>query len=244
MFGLNQLFQKKESVSLSVLQSDMHAHTIPGIDDGAKSIDMSLEMIRQFAALGYKKLLATPHIMNDFYRNTPDIILRGAEMVQKRLQQEEISMQFDAAAEYYADEVFMQKIKTEKLLTFGKNYVLFELPMFAETPHLGQIIFDLQLAGYTPVLAHPERYTYWYNAIEKYDEIRSKGVLLQLNVLSLTNFYSPQVRKTAQKLIDKSWVDFCGTDAHNPMQLDLISQNLSLPYLKKLLALPLLNASL
>jgi tyrosine-protein phosphatase YwqE len=116
--------------------------------------------------------------------------------------------------------------------------------MFSEPPNLNHIIFDLQLAGYTPVLAHPERYPYWHNNINKYDEIRSKGVLLQVNLLSFTGTYSPEVKKIAQKLVDKNWVDLCGTDAHNIQQLKMLESNLHLTYFHKLINLPLLNNTL
>ncbi|CAG0985417.1 MAG: capsular biosynthesis protein [Bacteroidetes bacterium] len=244
MHWLKNIFSKKEKVTLELLCCDMHSHLIPGIDDGAKDLEQSIEMIRAFKELGYKKIITTPHIMSDYYKNTPDIILNGLEKVKNELAKNHIEIEIEAAAEYYLDENFEEKIKTKKLLSFGKNYVLFELSMFSEPPHLANVIFELQVAGYTPVLAHPERYPYWHKNIDQYDELRSKGVLLQLNLLSLTGAYSAEVKKTAQKLIDFRKIDFCGSDAHSKFHLQLLSENLHLPYFHKLMALELLNKTL
>jgi tyrosine-protein phosphatase YwqE len=244
MQWLKNIFRKKIKANLGSLVADMHSHLIPGIDDGAKELAQSVEMIRFFKELGYKKIITTPHIMSDYYKNSPEIILQGKEKVINELIKNKIEISFEVAAEYYLDENFEDKIKTKELLTFGKKYILFELPMFSEPPNLNHIIFDLQLAGYTPVLAHPERYPYWHNNINKYDEIRSKGVLLQVNLLSFTGTYSPEVKKIAQKLVDKNWVDLCGTDAHNIQQLKMLESNLHLTYFHKLINLPLLNNTL
>lgn len=244
MHWLKNIFSKKEKVNLEPLCCDMHSHLIPGIDDGAKDLEQSIEIIRAFKELGYKKIITTPHIMSDYYKNTPDIILNGLEKVKNELTKNQIEIEVEAAAEYYLDENFEEKIKTKKLLSFGKNYVLFELSMFSEPPNLANVIFELQVAGYTPVLAHPERYPYWHKSINKYDELRSKGILLQLNLLSLTGAYSAEVKKTAQKLISNQWIDFCGSDAHNKFHLQLLGENLHLPYLHKLMALELLNKTL
>ena len=117
---------RKENADLSSLKSDMHSHLIPGIDDGSQGIYESLELIRKFADLGYKKLITTPHIMNDFYPNSSDNIIPLLEDLRKRIREEEIEMELEAAAEYYLDEFLLEKLdKKEPLLMFGKNMVLF-----------------------------------------------------------------------------------------------------------------------
>jgi protein-tyrosine phosphatase len=146
--------RKKETgapVSLGSLKADMHSHVIPGIDDGAGTMQDSLDMLHAFAALGYEKVITTPHIMSDGYRNTPEIILGGLEKVRVAAKGAGIDIQIEAAAEYYLDEVFVSKLD-KGLLSFGgeKRYVLFETSYVTQPMALSQTIFQLQTLGYTP----------------------------------------------------------------------------------------------
>ena len=114
-----------------------------------------------------------------------------------------------------------------------------------EPLNLLETVFELQAQGYQPVLAHPERYTYWYGRFEQLMKLRRDyGVLMQLNINSITGYYSPAAQKVAEQLIDGGLVDFVGTDAHHPRHIQMLRRSTQLPYLRKLLELPLLNASL
>lgn len=237
---LSKLFggQKKLSspIDLGVLVNDVHSHFIPGIDDGAQTIEDSLTLIQGMTQLGYKKVITTPHIMSDTYRNGPENILPGLEKVREALQQNGITTQIEAAAEYYIDADLEEKIKGKKLLTFGKkNYVLFEMPFVGEPTNLNSVIFELQLAGYTPVMAHVERYPFWHHQPEKIISLRDKGVIIQMNISSLTGYYSPAVKKVAEKLIDENAIDLVGSDCHHTGHLQLLEQARYIPHLKKLI---------
>ena len=248
MNWLRKLFTSEKvlpPIDLGQLRVDLHSHLIPGIDDGAKTMDDSLEMIRGFKALGYQKVITTPHVMSDFYRNSPEIIIAGKKEVKKALAAENIEMEFEAAAEYYLDESYTAKIEKGELLTFGDNYVLFELPYLAEPPNLATAIFEMQTNGYKPILAHPERYGFWYNNFDNYQEMVDKGVYLQLNMLSLIGHYSPIAQKIAERLIDENMISFLGSDCHNSSHLDLIDVARTRPYLHQLIESgKLLNATL
>lgn len=220
MSWFSKLFKKEEVLQpadLSGLRVDMHSHLIPGIDDGSKSLEDSVQMIRKFVEMGYQKIITTPHVMSDFYRNTPEIILGGMEDVQQELKKQNIAIEFEAAAEYYLDENLPAKITDKSLLTFGDNYVLFELPFMTEPPNFSSFIFDLQTNGYKPILAHPERYGFWHNDFEKYRDVKDRGVDLQLNILSLIGHYGPEAKKIAERLIDEGLVTFLASDCHNLM---------------------------
>ncbi|MDH5379869.1 MAG: capsular biosynthesis protein, partial [Cyclobacteriaceae bacterium] len=137
-----KLFKKQQPVDLSVLGTDVHSHLLPGIDDGARVFDDSLEMIRALIQLGYKKLITTPHIMQDYYPNTPEIILTKLEELKIVLKENDLNIEVEVAAEYYLDEFLMEKLdNTDQLLTFGKNYILFEMSFYNESPFIKDFIF-------------------------------------------------------------------------------------------------------
>lgn len=244
----SRLFSKEkpgEPVDLSVLRVDMHSHFIPGIDDGAKTMKDSIEMLTTMAELGYKKVITTPHIMGDFFRNTPAIINSGLDQVRRAVREAGIDIEVDAAAEYYFDFDLEQKLDNEKLLTFGDNYLLFEVSYMNSPDNLDGVIFKMQTSGYKPVLAHPERYPYWFRDLNNFERLKDKGVLFQLNLNSLTGHYSPETAKMAEKFIDKGWYEFTGTDCHHTGHLELIKKVRSAPALRRLIdSGKLLNAKL
>lgn len=229
--------KEKVDIDLSVLQIDIHSHLIPGIDDGSKSVEDSLNMLHAFVELGYKKVITTPHIMGDFYKNTPSTILSGLEEVRAAMLKDERlkDLKIEAAAEYYFDAEFEQKIHNEKLLTFGDKYLLFEVSYLNEPDGINNIIFQMQTHGYKPVLAHPERYPFWHNKFDKYQEFVDKGVLLQLNTNSLTGHYGPMVKKVAEQLIDANLISFIGSDCHKIEHIGVTKRIKQSLHLKKLI---------
>lgn len=239
---------KEESLppfDLALFGADMHSHLIPGIDDGARSMDETIAMLAKFESLGYKKVITTPHIMSDYYRNTPEIILSGLEQVRSTAKQLNLQIEIEAAAEYYYDEVLMDRLKRkESLLTFGDNYLLFEFSFHSEPNFVDQLIFEMLTQGYRPVLAHVERYAHLFGNAKQAIEWRERGVLLQLNLNSLTGHYGPEVQKQAKYFVDEGVIDFAATDCHRMDHLLLLENNLSNPYIHKLANLPLRNGTL
>ncbi|RPD49826.1 capsular biosynthesis protein [Hymenobacter sediminis] len=241
--------EREALATLASLGTDMHSHLLPGLDDGAETLEQSLVLLRQLQELGYRKLVMTPHIMGDFYRNTPEGIRKTLDVLRTAAAQAGLgSVELDCAAEYYLDEWLGQKIEQkEPLLSFGgeRRYVLFETSYINEPFNFSETVFNMQAAGYQPVLAHPERYTYLYGRFEELIRIRETGVLLQVNLNSLVGYYSSGAKRVAEKLVDNGMVDLVGTDAHNVKHLESIrSKVLRSDYLPKLLELPLLNSTL
>lgn len=232
LFGMEKELPPIDIANL--IKVDMHSHLIPGIDDGAKSMEESIELIRSFKELGYKKIITTPHIMSDYYKNTPEIIQTGLLKLREELSRQKIEMKIEAAAEYYLDYDFSDKIHTEKLLTFGKNYLLFEVSYLNEPDNIDGIIFELQTSGYNIILAHPERYPFWYNNPKRFETLKDKEVLFQININSLAGHYSPGAKKTAEKLIELGMVNFIGTDCHHANHLKYLEDALKQPALHKL----------
>jgi tyrosine-protein phosphatase YwqE len=232
------LFKKKKldyPVSFKGLKADMHSHLIPGIDDGSPDMKTSLFLIREMKQLGYQKLITTPHISSDLYKNNPEIIQKGLLALQNRLKQEKIDIIIEAAAEYLIDDGFESLLNNNNLTTFSNKFLLIELPYFHLPPNLYDITFELQIKGYKIMLAHPERYLYWFNNMSKYEELKDRGVYFQLNMISLTGHYSQEVKKMAEKLIDARMIDFLGSDLHNPHYLEILKKSRYEIYLEKAL---------
>lgn len=234
------LFGKKKEkdldpADLSILGVDVHSHLIPGIDDGAATIEDSLNLLAEFEALGYKKVITTPHVMSDYYRNTSEIILNGLAEVRKAKAAKGLTIEIDAAAEYNLDADFMPKIEAGDLLTFGDNYVLFELPFLSEPPMFNDVVWKLQMKGYKPVLAHVERYAFWHNQWEKIESLKDRGVYIQLNINSLTGHYGPEVKAIGEKLVENDMVDLVGSDCHNLNHIGLLQRARRKPALHKVL---------
>jgi tyrosine-protein phosphatase YwqE len=235
----SNLFKRKEQLlepaDFSVLKTDFHSHLIPGIDDGASSLEESILLIQGLRDMGFSKIITTPHCMSDFYRNTPEIINQGLATVKAELLKRGIEIALQASAEYYLDDDFERKIDEGELLPFGDNYILFELPFLSEPPNFSQVVFKLQSMGYRPILAHPERYGFYYNKFETYQEFVDRGIHLQVNLMSLMGHYSPETQRIAEKLIGQELITFLGTDLHNERQLPLLKQASCMPSLHQLL---------
>lgn len=242
--------QQQGEVSLASLVVDMHSHLLPGLDDGAETLAHSLDLLRELRSLGFGKLIMTPHVMGDFYKNTPEGIRAALAMLRMAAAEAGLSdVILECAAEYYLDEWLGRKLADgTELLTFGgeRRYLLIETSYLNEPLNLTGTIFDLKAAGYRPVLAHPERYVYFYGRFAEIEKLRQEqGVLLQLNLNSLAGYYSPAARHVAEKLIDARLVDFVGTDTHHLRHTAaLANKTLKSAYFHKLMALPLLNNTL
>ena len=236
---------KKNKEKIVLPKVDVHSHLLPEIDDGVQSIEQSLDIISRFSEMGYQKLITTPHIMSDFYRNTPEIIDDKLHQVKQAISNAQIPIEIEAAAEYYFDEHFVDLVKSKsKLLTFGDNYLLFEIGFVSEPLNLKAIIFDLITQGYKPVLAHPERYLYYHQKLNKLQDLIDRGVLLQLNTNSITGYYSKEVKKVAEKLVKNNMIHFIGSDCHNERQFEAMREAIEHKTYKKLASLPILNNSL
>lgn len=248
------LFKKKKTEqpqdgnkSIDAVQVDMHSHLLPSIDDGSKSMEESIALVKSFVAMGYKKLITTPHIMSDFYRNTPEIIYDKLDKLNDIVKSLNLDIQISAAAEYYLDEGFVAKMeKEETLLSLDteKKYLLFETSYMNSSPHFDYAVFLLQSQGYQPVLAHPERYVYLFDSFEKLKKWYDKGILFQININSLAGYYSATSKSIAERLIDNKMVNFVGSDCHGERHFKVMKDTTSTTYYKKALKLDLLNNTL
>ena len=231
------LFKKKatQTTDLSWLGTDLHSHLLPGIDDGSQDISTSLELLNGFAALGYKKIITTPHVLWEMYPNTTAIIQSKKELVRTAIQEAGINIEFGAAAEYYIDEHFQQQLKEKQpLLTIKNNLVLVEFSMITAPMDLLDVLFQMQVDGYQPIIAHPERYIYLHNRKEFFNQLKDSGCLFQLNLLSLTPHYGTSVQALAEYLLKHDLYDYAGTDLHSAKHLQALQNLASSPLYTRL----------
>jgi protein-tyrosine phosphatase len=226
--------KKPPPANLSWLQTDMHSHLLPGIDDGSPDLTTSIELIRGFKELGYKKIITTPHVLWEIYPNTREIILSKQEEVQKEIKGAGIDIEFKAAAEYFIDDHFTNQLKNKiPLLPISGNIVLVEFSMLNMPMDLQEILFEMQMQNYQPVIAHPERYTFLGRKKEVYDQLKDVGCFFQLNLLSLSGYYGEDVKHLAEYLLKKNYYDLAGTDLHHDKHLSSL-KSLPISQVKKL----------
>lgn len=228
----------------SEVVTDIHSHLIWGIDDGVKSEEECIRMLHGFISLGYKKVITTPHVMNDFYKNSPENIIAGLRKIKSVVAQENLPIEVEAAAEYYIDDGFEEKLSSGNILAISEKYLLFEISYMNPPDNLDRIIFEMITKNYTPLLAHPERYPYWYQKFDEFHKLKERGVLFQLNIGSIAGYYGMAAKKIAGQMIDEDLVDFIGSDLHGERHMHALRQALREKHVWKLISKGVKNAEL
>lgn len=225
MFGW---FKRKTAVApprvFETLGVDIHAHWLPGIDDGAKSVEESIALLQRAYELGLTTVVATPHVYKEYYPNTQQTIQTSATTLKNALKTHELPVTLHVAAEYYLDEHFEALLAHGDLLTFGNSHhVLVEQGFVGPTPNLFELMYQIQLKGMQPILAHPERYVYYWEEKNVLEDLHDRGVLFQLNLLSLTGHYGKVAKELGLWLAKQGMIDLVGTDTHRMEHLEKIS---------------------
>ena len=215
--------KRKEQIRGPQLKVDLHSHLIPGIDDGSRNMEESLSLLKEMEALGYEKVITTPHIMLDAYRNTPKTIRDGLYSLCETAVKEGISLEIEAAAEYYLDDGFEDLLKKGDILTIDGKYLLFETSYFAKPLQLEEMIFAITSAGHIPLMAHPERYRYIKDPKREYERFKELGVLFQVNINSFGGHYGRSAKHLADFLSKNGMIDFLGSDTHGHKHLETLS---------------------
>lgn len=204
----------------------MHSHLLPGIDDGSPDIPTSLLLLKGLQDLGIENFIATPHILWDIYKNTNETIEPALIELTATLRLENNPASVHAAAEYMMDDYFAQLLRSKMpLRCLRDNYVLVEFSFVNLPFDWKQLFFDMQIQGYRPVLAHPERYAFLYNQWDVLQEMLDMGVLLQVNLNSFTGYYGKQIQQQAKNLVKRKWISFLGSDLHHQRHLDALRSN-------------------
>ena len=205
---------------------DIHNHVLPGIDDGAQSVEDSLNMLLGFQSLGINQMICTPHIKKDQFPNTPDSIIGAYQQLMDKMSlNKDLNTSIEFAAEHMLDDNFEHILSNNQVMPLPGGYILIETSFRGLPLSFSDSLALIQEKGFYPILAHPERYFYFEGNNSKLKGIKSQGVFLQVNLLSLVGYYGKEIKKQAFKLIDNGLIDFIGTDVHNSSQLDLIKNS-------------------
>ena len=222
IFSKKPTFNEEPDRSLTV---DFHSHLLAGIDDGCSDWGLTLHCLESLKEQGIQSVITTPHILSGLYPNTPEIIHQKLSELKALPAFQAMQMQIHAAAEYYVDEWFMEELaKGTEFLTFGEKHILIETNYVEKPPYLEDAIFNLILDGYKVVYAHPERYHYLLKDFKLFERMHDTGVLFQLNLMSMTGHYGPQIKAASDYLIQHNLVDVVGSDIHKPEHAHLIGK--------------------
>lgn len=215
-------FSKKNKVTdISWLGVDVHSHILPGIDDGSPDVTTSIHFVKALQELGFSKLIATPHIYKELYPNTSETIKAAKTSLQAAMDQQNISLKLGSAAEYMIDQDFSLD---SPLCTLDGKHVLIEMSYLNESPGISQTIFDIEIKGYKPILAHPERYIFYFKDKIRLKRFKEKGCLLQLNLLSILGYYGKEVKQLAEVMLKENMYDLAGTDLHHEKHLNSLTE--------------------
>jgi len=200
---------------------DIHNHLLPGIDDGAQSVEESINLIKGLAEFGIQNFIATPHIMYNYHDNDSKTIGNALILLQNRLSALQMNaIEFSAGAEHMIDSNFEKILENDLIMPLGKNHLLVEMSYLQPPLNFDEAIKAVTSKWLFPVLAHPERYGFLHNRFKKYDQFKTQNILFQLNLLSLGGYYGQEVNKMGIKLLEKGMIDFIGSDVHNIAQLN------------------------
>lgn len=221
--------------------TDIHNHILPGIDDGAKTVDESLGLIKGMGDIGITNFICTPHIMENYYPNNQGTIQTALSLVQNTLKWNDMShVRLQAAAEHMIDSGFEHLVDSGGLMPIAKQYILVEMSYLQASLNFEESIKKLSDKGLFPIFAHPERYAYLQHHKQDYARMKELGMLFQLNLLSLSGYYGKEVHKKALILLNDNLIDFVGTDTHNENHLKQLKNiQLSPKVLDKVI--PLIN---
>lgn len=224
--------------------TDIHNHILPGIDDGAKNVEESLSLIKGMGEFGITDFICTPHIMENYYPNTPETINKSFGVLKNTMKEKNLTnVRIRVAAEHMIDSNFEHLLEQKGVMSLDQHYILIEMSYLQASINFEAAIEKIKNKKLFPIFAHPERYAFLQTNLKKYTHYKSQGILFQLNFLSLSNYYGKEVKKTAIKLIEEGLIDFVASDIHNINQLQNL-KDIKLNSNQLKLILPLIERSI
>lgn len=229
-------FRNKNIETKLFFHTDIHSHVCPGIDDGAANIETAVNLVNEMAQLGINRMIVTPHVTDETFPNTPEIIFTAYTQLTDAVKTAEIDMQFSHSAEYRIDDLFFYLLEKNQITPLPNNFILLENSWYQEHFNFETILFHLQNDyNLRPILAHPERYIYYHKSPNRYKTLHQNGLLFQINILSLTGHYGKAYKQIAEWLLENNLIDFIGSDLHRLYHIEAIKKYINTKDYRKLL---------
>lgn len=196
--------------------TDIHSHILFDVDDGSRSLEESIELLKKMKEIGFNNVICTPHyIENSDYMCDNLEKLNKLEIIKEELKKQNIDINV-----YLGNEIFINKnihnlINDNSIYTLNNtNYILVEFPFHNEILNIEDVIYELGVKGYKTIIAHPERYSYFQNNYKEVDRLRKEGFVFQGNYSSILGYYGKESQKLLKYMLKKGYIDFLGTDIH------------------------------
>ena len=223
-------FSRSKGADQLWFETDIHCHVIPGVDDGCPDADTSVEVLGRMHDLGLRRVIASPHVTEVTFENDRSTLEPAYQTLKERMKDDAglAGMELFYSSENRIDGLFTDNFEKGNLITVPVNdekYLLIENAFMQEPWDLDNLIFQMQVRGYSPILVHPERFIYYHENPERLARLHT-AVPFQINVLSLAGYYGKHIRKFAESLMDKGFVDYLGTDIHNTRHAEAIAEYL------------------
>ena len=217
------IFQRKSKKDAKLFYTtDVHSHILPGVDHGSQSVEESLEMLQAQLDMGISHVMCTSHVTAETFENTPESLTAAYEELKNAIAREGLPINIYVSAEYRIDEYWTQEYEAGHLLPLPGNHVLLENSFAQELIGIDNMMFDLQVKGYRPILAHHERYRYYNDRRDRYKTLHNASVKFQINILSLAGYFGKGARERALWLIQNNLCDMLGSDMHNMEHAQII----------------------
>lgn len=209
------IFRKKKEEAQLFYCTDVHCHILPGVDHGAQTVEDALEMLRAEREMGITRVVLTSHVTAETFENTPETLRPAFEKLQQAVAEtDDLDMELYLSAEYRMDEFWDKQYKLGNQIAMPGGHILLENSFQQELLSLDELIFDLKTKGYKPILAHPERYSYYARRKDRLEQLHNMGVKFQINLLSLAGYFGHSCHDTAIWLAKQGYIDMLGSDMH------------------------------
>lgn len=196
--------------------TDIHSHILFDVDDGSKTIEESIELLKQMASIGFKNVILTPHYINGSKYNSHNYEKHKKLLeIKQKLEEENININVYLGNEIFINKEIKELIENKYIYTLNNSkYILIELPFHNQIVGVEDIIYELKIQGFIPIIAHPERYTYFQKNYKEVDRLKNEGCLFQGNYASILGYYGKESKKLLKYMLKKQYIDYLGTDIH------------------------------
>lgn len=197
--------------------TDIHSHILFNVDDGSYSIEESIELLKSLKKIGFNNVILTPHyIEGSEYQSKNEEKLQKLNILKEEIAKNKLDINIYLGNEIFINNNIIKNLELGNTYSLNNSkYLLVELPFHNQILNLEDIIYEIKYQGYIPIIAHPERYTYFQENPNLIDELKEENILFQSNYGSVLGYHGKSAEKLMKYLLKKHYVDYLGTDIHH-----------------------------